>query len=177
VGKGRTIKKPLVIGAVSLALILVILSFGLSPQYILSIEDVTTGKAVLEKAATPGDNLWIVFINSVEKLPVADHFVVSDDHKIVFTETIFQAPYAGYDSPDEAGREELIAPGTTRISGYNRQMDKVTFFAGYTFKHMLLLNGHWLPLYKVVQGGDLVRITIKKQSRWAALFKRTPRRN
>jgi hypothetical protein len=173
VGKGRNIKKPFVIGAVGLALILATISFGLSPQYVLSIEDMTNGKAVLEKVATPGDNLWIVFINSVQKLPVADHFVINDDHKIRFTETIFQAPYAGYDSSDGAGSEELIAPGTTRISGYDRQMDKVTFFAGYTFKHMLLLNGHWLPLYEVVQGGDLVQISITKQSRWASLFKRT----
>jgi hypothetical protein len=173
VGEKSYIKKPLVMGAVSLALILVIISLGLSPQYVLCIEDMTNGKTVLEKETTPGDNLWIVFINSVEKLPVADHFEVNDDHKILFTETIYQAPYAGYDSPDEEGSTELIAPGTTRISGYNRQMDKVTFFAGYTFKHMLLLNGRWLPLYQVVQGGDLVQITIKKQSRWALLFKRT----
>lgn len=176
-GKGRKIQKPLVIGTVSLALILATIYFGLSTQYVLCIEDMTNGKAVLEKVAIPGDNLWIVFINSVEKLPVADHFVVNADHKILFTETIYQAPYAGYDSPDDAVRAELIAPGTTRISGYDRPMDKVTFFAGYTFKHMLLLNGHWLPLYRVVQGGDLVQITIKKQSRWAALFKRKPRRN
>jgi hypothetical protein len=174
VGKGSNIKKPFIIGTVSLALILVIIFFGLSPQYVLSIEDMTNGKTVLEKIATPGDNLWIVFINSVEKLPVADHFVVNDDHKILFTETIFQAPYAGYDGSGGAGSEELIAPGTTRISGYDRQMDKVTFFAGYTFKHTLLLNGHWLPLYGVVQGGDLVQITIKKRSRWASLFRRTP---
>jgi len=70
---------------------------GFFPFYFLSIKDLSNGKTVLDAPTKPGDNLWIAFINSVEKLPVADHFVVNENHKIMFTETIFQAPYAGYD--------------------------------------------------------------------------------
>jgi len=105
----------------------------------------------------------------VEGLPVADHFVVNDNYEILFTETIFQAPYAGY---DHAERSEVLAPNTTKISGYDRHMEEITFYAGYTFKHMLFLNGNWLPLYEVAQGGDLIRITIKKSSRMASLLRR-----
>ena len=153
-------------------LILTAIFLILSPQYVLSIKDVTNGKMVLEKKATPGDNLWICFINSVEKLPVADHFVIDEHHRWVFTETVYQAPYAGYVRPDRGGEVALIAPGTTRISGYRRQMEAVTFYAGYTSRHMLFLNGQWVPLYDFALGGDLIRATIEKQSLWTSILKR-----
>ena len=139
------------------------------PFYLLSIEDISNGKTVLQKPAKPGDNLWIAFINSVEKLPVADHIVVNENYEIMFTETIFQAPYAGYDRSEKG---ELIAPGTTKISGYDRRMAAYTFYAGDISKHMLFLNGHWLPLYEVARGGDLIRITVKKSSKLAFLSQR-----
>ena len=100
---------------------------------------------------------------------MADHFVVNENYSIVFTETIFQAPYAGYDRSEKA---ELIAPGTTKISGYDRRMAAYTFYAGDISKHMLLLNGHWVPLYDVARGGDLIRVTVKKSSKLASLSQR-----
>ncbi|UCF82950.1 MAG: DUF1850 domain-containing protein [Desulfobacteraceae bacterium] len=166
---GQIIKRPLALGGVGIILIFAAVYLIFYPLHILSVKDISTNKTVLETATSPGDNLWIVFINSVEGLPVADHFVVNDNYEFLFTETIFQAPYAGY---VRAEREELIAPGTTRISGYNRQMEEITFYAGYTSKHMLFLNGNWLPLYEVAQGGDIIRITIRSNSRLASLLKR-----
>ena len=147
----------------------IVVYLGFFPFYILSIKDISNGKTVLEAPATPGDNLWITFINSVEKLPVGDHFVVSENYKILFTETIFQAPYAGYDRSEKA---ELIAPGTLKISGYDRQMETYTFYAGDISRHMLFLNGNWLPLYEVARGGDLIQVTIIKRSRSAYFIKR-----
>jgi hypothetical protein len=165
----QIIKRSLAFGGVGIILILASVYWCFYPLHILSIKDISTNKIVWETAPSPGDNLWIVFVNSVEGLPVADHFVVNDNYEFLFTETIFQAPYAGY---VHAEREVLIAPGTTRISGYNRQMEEITFYAGYTFKHMLFLNGNWLPLYEVAQGGDIIRITIRSNSRLTSLLKR-----
>ncbi len=165
----QIIKRPLALGVVGIILILAAVYLCFCPLHILSIKDINTNKTVLETATSPGDNLWIVFVNSVEGLPVADHFVVDDNYEILFTETIFQAPYAGY---DHAERSEVLAPNTTKISGYDRHMEEITFYAGYTFKHMLFLNGNWLPLYEVAQGGDVIRITIKKRSRMASLLRR-----
>lgn len=134
------------------------------PVHLVCIKDLSNGKTVLETRTVPGDNLWIAFINSVENLPVADHFRVNDNYQIEFTETIFQAPYAGYDRSESA---ELIAPGTLKISGYARQMDAYTFFAGDIYRHMLFWNGNWLPLYEVARGGDIIEITIFQRSRLA----------
>jgi hypothetical protein len=151
------------------ALALIIACPALYPLHVLSIKDISNNKTILQVETAPGDNLWIAFVNSAEGLPVADHFVVNDNYQILFTETIFQAPYAGYDNAKSC---ETIAPNTTKISGYDRQMKEITFYAGYTFKHMLFLNGNWLPLYEVAQGGDLIRIAIKKSSRMTSLLRR-----
>lgn len=164
----RFSKGPLALGMICLLLVACV-GLGLYPQYFLSIKDVSNDKTVLEMATEPGDNLWIVFVNSVELLPVADHFVVNDRHQIVFTETIYQAPYAGYLHPE---KKEVIAPGTTRIAGIDRLMGEVTFYAGYDFKHILFVNGKWTPLYHVARGGDLIRITVGKRSRLTTLLNR-----
>lgn len=143
--------------------------FALYPQYLLHIEDASSRETILEVPAQPGDNLWIVFVNSVERLPVADHFVVGDGHQLIFSETIYQAPYAGYLHPE---KQERIAPGTIRIAGFDRPMEAVTFYAGYDSRHLLFVNGKWIPLYKVAKGGDLIRISITRRPRWATLSNR-----
>lgn len=152
-----------------IALLLVISYVGFYPLYFLSIKDISNGKTIIEKVTSPGDNLWIVFINSVEGLPVGDHFIVNDKYTITFMETIYQAPYAGYIHQERA---KVIAPRTIKISSLNKPMEEITFYAGYTFKHMLFLNGNWVPLYEVAQGGDLIQVKIKSGSRLALLLKK-----
>ncbi len=169
VGKRLSGRKIFVFVGVGILALGILVYWRYSSVYILTIKDISNGKTVLEAPTTPGDNLWIAFINSVEKLPVADHFVVSDNYEFLFTETIFQAPYAGYDRSEKA---ELIAPGTLKISGYDRRMDSYTFYAGDISRHMLFLNGNWLPLYDVARGGDLIRISVNKRSRPAFYFRR-----
>jgi hypothetical protein len=169
VGKRLSGRKISVFVGVSILALGILVYWRYSSVYILTIKDISNGKTVLETPATSGDNLWITFINSVEKLPVADHFVVNENYQILFTETIFQAPYAGYDRSEKA---ELIAPGTLKISGYDRQMDAYTFYAGDISRHMLFLNGNWLPLYEVARGGDLIQIAIDKRSRPVFFVKR-----
>ncbi len=143
--------------------------FSLYPEYILRIQDTSKKETILTLPTHPGDNIWIVFINSVERLPVADHFIVSNRHQLVYSETIYQAPYAGYLHPD---KKEVIAPGTVRIAGFDRPMEAVTFYAGYDVKHLMFVNGKWVPLYQVAEGGDLIRITVKRQTRWHTLINR-----
>lgn len=167
--KGSSINRLFAIGGMGTALLLLIIYLGFYPLYLLSIKDISNGKTIIEKVTSPGDNLWIIFINSVEGLPVGDHFVVNDNYKITFTETIYQAPYAGYIHQERA---KVIAPRTIKISSLNKPMEEVTFYAGYTFKHMLFLNGNWLPLYDVAQGGDLIQVKIKNGSRLALLLKK-----
>lgn len=155
-------------GSIGIALLLVIIYMKASPSYILTIKDISNGKIIIETVASPGDNLWVVFINSVEGLPVADHFVVGESHKLMFTETIYQAPYAGYIHQE---RGKVVAPGTIKISNLDKPMEDITFYAGYTFRHMLFLNGNWVPLYELAQGGDLIQIKITRDSRLASLMR------
>ena len=88
---------------------------------------------------------------------MGDHYVLDSSYRILFTETIFQAPYAGYDREEKG---TLVAPGTMKISGYDRELKEVTFYAGYDSRHLLFLNGNLLPLYEKANGGDIIRIKI-----------------
>lgn len=139
-----------------------VLCWAMWPQHYLIIANVSSGKMMLEEAASPGDNIWVIVINSVEGLPVGDHFVISEDYHIILAETIYMAPYAGYIHQEEA---TVIAPGVTRIPNINQPMDEVTFSAGYVYKHSLFLNGSWVPLYHMAQGGDLIRIRVESRTR------------
>jgi len=147
--------------ATAILLSLVIITvWAIWPKYYLSIVDRSNGKQILSKEAVPGDNLWIAYINSVEKLPVADQFVVDDKNGLVFSETIYMAPFAGYIKEE---KEESISPGVTRIPGINKKIDKYSFCAGYKYRHFLFLNGNFISLYDVAQGGDFIEILMEKR--------------
>ena len=164
----RNSRSKVVIGIIAI-LILTVVILVLYPRYYLKIKDLSNGREILESPATPGDNIWIVFVNSVENLPVADHFVLDEDFRLLFTETIYQAPYAGYVQEEKA---ENIGPCTMRISNLDTPMKRITFFAGYDSKHMVFLNGHWIPIYDEARGGDLIEIGIKVNSLFSSLLKR-----
>lgn len=160
---GSTKKIPILpIFSFSVLLFLVLsLYIYYSREYTLLIKNATKGSIILKEKASLGDNLWIVFLNSVENLPVGDHLVVEKGYKIIFTETIYQSPYAGYIYQE---KQEIVASRTSRISGLNIEMNRVTFWAGYESKHLLFFNGNFVPLYNNAEGGDLIEIKIEKKS-------------
>ena len=157
------------LSGLALGVLLLVTCVIFYPQYELRIDDLSNGKTILEVPASPGDNVWILFINSVEGLPVAESFVINHSHQILFTETIYQAPYAGYVQEERAVH---VGPGTMRISDLDQSMEEVTFFAGYTSKHMVFFNGKWVPLYDVARGGDLIRMHVRRCSGLAPIIRR-----
>ena len=146
-----------------------LLGIGLWPRPVLVIENVSQNIELFTSRVQPEDNLWVVFINSVEGLPVADHFVLNEKCRFLFTETIFQAPYAGYLRESQA---ETVAPRTSRITGYDRLVPEITFFAGYESRHMLFFNGHWVTLYDRSRGGDLIRIAVRRKSPFGSVIQK-----
>ena len=138
-------------------------------RYELIIQNSVTNKLVFQSNIKPGDNLWLIYINSVENLPVAEHYEINNNYQILFTEIIYQAPYVGYLNEESA---EIVAPGTLRISDYQSPMEKVTFYAGDISKHMMFWNGIWVPLYNAAQGGDLIYIYIEKSFSLSNFFKK-----
>jgi len=146
-----------------IALLLVAVWWAFWPEHYIIITDITSRKVIMEKPVLPGDDLWVVFINSVEKLPVGDHFEINHDYHITFVETIYMAEYVGYIHQERA---KEISPGVMMIPYINKLMDKVTFFAGYQYKHFLFFNGDLIPLYKILHGGDLIQIKVKRRARF-----------
>ncbi|MCP4718232.1 MAG: DUF1850 domain-containing protein [Desulfobacteraceae bacterium] len=146
---------------------LALAGFVFTPGYEVRIENASEHKIIHRLTAKPGNNLWLVHVNSVEKLPVAEFYEIGDAYQFFFSEVIYQAPYVGYLNDKSA---KIIAPGTLRISDFNSPMKSISFFAGDISKHMMFWNGKWLPLYEGVGGGDLIRIRIEKISAFNMFF-------
>ena len=155
-------KKYWFISIFSIALLFfTVLCFFFFPRYEVKIENVSGNKIIHRLKAKPGNNLWLIHINSVEKLPVAELYEIAENYQFSFSEVIYQAPYVGYLN---SAKGKIIAPGTIRISDFSSPMEAVSFFAGDLSKHMMFWNGKWLPVYEGAGGGDLIRITIEKIS-------------
>jgi hypothetical protein len=148
-------------------LILAVFCFFFTPKYEVKIENASENKIIHRLKAKPGNNLWLVHINSVEKLPVAELYEIDENYQFFFSEVIYQAPYVGYRNSQKA---KIIAPGTIRISDFNAPRESVSFFAGDISKHMMFWNGKWLDLYEGAGGGDLILITIEKMSSFNLFF-------
>lgn len=152
----------------SLVLLMLFIGFVFFvPTYEVRVENTSENTIIHKLAAKPGSNLWLIHINSVEKLPVAELYEIGKNYQFSFSEVIYQAPYVGYLNDKNA---EIIAPGTIRISDFTTPMESISFFAGDISKHMMFWNGKWLPLYEGAKGGDLICITIKKITGFNRLF-------
>ncbi len=90
-------------------LIIAVIWFFAVPKYEVKIENVSENKTIHRFKAKPGDNLWLIHINSVEKLPVAEHYEIDHNYRFSFSEIIYQAPYVGYLNAEKA---KIVAPGT-----------------------------------------------------------------
>ncbi len=144
------------------SIVLIVLALGgyfFKPTYEVEIKNDSENEIIHRLRATPGNNLWLIHINSVEKLPVAEQYEITEDYQFFFSEVIYQAPYVGYLNQ---GTAKVVAPGTIRISDFSSLKESITFFAGDISKHMMFWNGKWLPLYEGARGGDLICISIKK---------------
>ena len=138
-----------------------------APRYEVRIENTSENTIIHRLKAEPGNNLWLIHINSVEKLPVAEQYEIAGNYQFCFSEVLYQAPYVGYLNDKNA---KIIAPGTIRISDFSTPKESISFFAGDISKHLMFWNGKWLPLYEGARGGDIIRITIKKISGLDLLF-------
>jgi hypothetical protein len=152
--------------------VLLLLAMGIvffAPTYEVWIENASEKTLIQKLTAKPGNNLWLIHINSVENLPVAERYEIMKNYQFAFSEVIYQAPYVGYLNDNNP---EIIAPGTVRITDFITPMETVSFFAGDISKHLMFWNGKWLPLYEGARGGDLICITIKKITGFNRLFNR-----
>jgi len=113
-----------------------------------------------------GDEFGLSFINSVEKLPVTDHFCIDDRSRIIFSKIVYQAPYVGYINEEKAE----VRGKNLVISGIQKAMERVTFFNGYSAKHTLTFNGTSFPIHTMAPGGALIEIAVRREARLTCLL-------
>jgi hypothetical protein len=136
------------------------------PVPTLHVRDLSRNRMLLSIPISRGDEFGLSFINSVEKLPVTDHFSIDDRSRIIFSKIVYQAPYVGYihEEKAEVRGKNLV------ISGIQKTMERVTFFNGYSAKHTLTFNGTSFPIHTMAPGGALIEIAVRREARLTCLL-------
>lgn len=139
----------------------VVLGYLAYPVPTLRVRDLTGNRILLNIPISRGDEFGLSFINSVEKLPVTDHFSIDDRSRIIFSKIVYQAPYVGYINEEKAEvrGKDLV------ISGIHKAMERVTFFNGYSAKHTFTFNGTSFPIHTMAPGGALIEIAVRTEAR------------
>ena len=139
----------------------VVLGYLAYPVPTLHVRNLSGNRMLLTIPISTGDEFGVSFINSVEKLPVTDHFFIDERSRIIFSKIVYQAPYVGYIHEErvEVRGEDLV------ISGIHNPMDRVTFFNGYSAKHTLTFNGTSFPMHTMAPGGALIEIAVRTEAR------------
>jgi hypothetical protein len=139
----------------------VVLGYLAYPVSTLHVRDLSRNRMLLTIPISTGDEFGVSFINSVEKLPVTDHFFIDESSRIIFSKIVYQAPYVGYINEEKAevrGRDLVI-------SDIHKAMERVTFFNGYSAKHTLTFNGTSFPMHTMAPGGALIEIAVRTEAR------------
>ena len=136
------------------------------PVPTLHVRDLSRNRMLLSIPISRGDEFGLSFINSVEKLPVTDHFSIDDRSRIIFSKIVYQAPYVGYINEEKAE----VRGKNLVISGIQKAMERVTFFNGYSAKHTLTFNGTSFPIHTMAPGGALIEIAVRREARLTCLL-------
>jgi hypothetical protein len=136
------------------------------PVPTLHVRDLSRNRMLLSIPISRGDEFGLSFINSVEKLPVTDHFCIDDRSRIIFSKIVYQAPYVGYINEEKAE----VRGKNLVISGIQKAMERVTFFNGYSAKHTLTFNGTSFPIHTMAPGGTLIEIAVRREARLTCLL-------
>jgi hypothetical protein len=93
-----------------------------------------------------GDEFSVTFIHSVNKSPVTDVYELRGS-KIFVVRTIYYSFGAGVQS--EVGEEQVLEygdDGSMIVSGFERQMDSLSYIVGTVSDHTLYINNESISL-------------------------------
>ncbi|NLV37345.1 MAG: DUF1850 domain-containing protein [Clostridiaceae bacterium] len=112
----------------------------------LLLKDGDTGRVLAKYPMSEGDEFSVTFIHSVNKSPVTDVYELRGS-KIFVVRTIYYSFGAGVQS--EVGEEQVLEygdDGSMIVSGFERQMDSLSYIVGTVSDHTLYINNESISL-------------------------------
>ncbi len=123
----------------------VFLYFVFSTPCIL-LKDGDTGQVFAYYPAKEGDEFSVTFIHSVNNSPVTDVYEIRDD-KIFVIRTIYYSFGAGVQT--EVGEEQTLEygeDGSMIVSGFEKQLDSLSYIVGTVSDHILEIGNESISL-------------------------------
>lgn len=112
----------------------------------LLLKDGDTGEVLAEYPMSEGDEFSVTFIHSVNKSPVTDVYEFRGS-RIFVVRTIYYSFGAGVQS--EVREEQVLEygdDGSMIVSGFERQMDRLSYIVGTVSDHTLHINNESFSL-------------------------------
>ena len=123
----------------------VFLYFVFSTPCIL-LKDGDTGQVFAYYPVKEGDEFSVTFIHSVNNSPVTDVYELRDD-KIFVVRTIYYSFGAGVQT--EVGEEQTLEygeDGSMIVSGFEKQLDSLSYIVGTVSDHILEIGNESISL-------------------------------
>ncbi len=123
----------------------------------LLLKDGDTGETLAEYPMSEGDEFSVTFIHSVNNSPVTDVYEFRDA-RIFVVRTIYYSFGAGVQSEVGEGQAlEYGDDGSMIVSGFERQMDNLSYIVGTVSDHTLYINDESFSLRKICGRNATVR--------------------
>jgi hypothetical protein len=156
--------KPFFLRTKFLIPLLLLVLAAVFPLSSLEVRDIDDNRVLFMSPISKGETFEIRYIHSVEKIPVAGIFMVSDGNRIEVKESIFSSYGAGL--PFDTSREDISFEGDRmRIRHRDVVLDRLRIFVSPFTKQQFIHSGRRVDL-SAVEEGHIVEIKV----RWVSLF-------
>lgn len=164
-GIGRIPSPLIMIRRNNVAIILLVLSFALLvlslvQLHVLAVRSQHDGRAVYLSTIKQGEHFSVEWMHSVELQPWRETFKYTPEG-IILTETLFKSFGAGV--PSYGGREYLLEGGFIVFRGMDIKMESIPYGISSFAKHRLVFRSSTVPLYRLVEDGTFVNISVERK--------------
>ena len=105
-----------------------------------------TGEEFARYKVSEGDEFSVTFIHSVNQYPLTDVYEIRD-HRIYVVRTVYNNFGAGVQTEIEEGQTlEYGENGEMIVSGFDREMPRLSYIVGTVSDHTLTLHGEEISL-------------------------------
>ncbi len=159
---GRRRVPPVLLPAISFAILVAYLYFLLDPVLVLQVKSTGNNRVIYSIPVHPGTKFSIRYIHSVDKTPVWERYSVGADGTITLTATEFKMLGAGF-GPFE--QSVIFENGWNKVTGINRNLDGFFLRVGQIARHTLFIDDLEVPLWKYTASNERVKFRVLKVSR------------
>jgi hypothetical protein len=147
--------------------VVAVIYMAIPNQLMLTITDEKTGEVVFAEPVRTGDLFSIMFIHSVHRTPVEEHFRVSSDQTMILEQVVYETYGVGNPSGPVDGETYRREEGRLIIDGMNRQMEAIHQRIGQVIAdHTFMIDGRRYPFDAWSNPGSRVVLRIEKVSMW-----------